>query len=148
MKVRNGFLFALAVLMTFPLAYFVTDRIDFVRSSKKTPGTVQDVRAHNDRCGGRKRRYDCTKFTATLRYNVDEGTYQIDVSAGSVRGHDRPISAADHRFHEQVQVAYDSRQPSRAYRDTLWDIWGAPLITFFVQICMLFGGFTEKRRDT
>lgn len=57
------------------------------------------------------------------------------------------ISQAKHLVGQQVPVAYDPDRPGRAYRDSFWDIWGAPLMTFFVQLFAFFGGFSEKRRD-
>ena len=133
-----------AALLTLPLLYFLIDRIDFVWSSKTVMSTVENVRGENDTCGG-KRKYRCTRYYAMLQYDVDDATYRIEVGAGRERGYDQPLELANHRVGQAVQVAYDPSKPARAYRDTFWDIWGAPLITFFLQICAFFGNKKEER---
>lgn len=136
----------IAVGLLLPLVYFLYDRIDFVWSSKTVMSTVEDVRAHNDVCGG-KRKYACTKYDAKLVYLVNDVDYRIEVEAGRERGRNQPLSMADHRVGEAVQVAYDPRKPTRAYRNTWWDIWGAPFIVFLMQIAAFFGNQREHDRE-
>lgn len=138
--------FWIAIALCLPLAYFLVDRIDFVWSSKTVMGNVEDVRAYNDVCGG-KRKYSCTKYQARLAYRVDDVNYRLDVEAGRERGRDQPLNLADHRVGQAVQVAYDPSKPSRAYRDTWWDIWGMPFMVFLGQICTFFASFKERRQD-
>lgn len=146
MRVKQPFFFWVGVLITLPLVYFLADRIHFVHSARAVMSTVENVRGENSRCGGKRRR-NCTKFYAQLSYRVDEMRYRLEVSAGSTSGHNQSISNAKHYRNQLVPVAYDPRRPQRAYRDAFWDIWGAPLGTFFVQLFAFAGGFSEKRRD-
>lgn len=138
--------FWIAIALCIPLAYFLIDRIEFVWSSKTVMGSVEDVRARNDLCGG-KTKYSCTKYKALLTYGVEGVTYRIDVEAGRKRGQDQPLDFADHRVGDAVRVAYDPREPERAYRDTWWDIWGMPFMVFLMQIGAFFGSFKERRNE-
>lgn len=144
MRVKQPVYFWVAVLATLPLAYFLIDRVHFVWSSRTVMSSVEKVTASNGRCGG-KRRYNCTKFQAELKYRVGDRNYWLSVSAGSERGHNQPLHYARHQRNQRVQIAYDPRNPARAYRNTLFDIWGAPIITFFVQICSFIGSLTEPK---
>lgn len=146
MKLRKPFYFWFAILLLLPLGYFLIDRIDFVWSSKTVMANVEDVRAHNDVCGG-KRKYSCTKFDATLEYRVDGAAHRLEVKAGRKRGRDHPVSFADHQVGDSVQVAYDPRKPDRAYRNTWWDIWGMPFMVFLIQIGSFFGSLRERPQN-
>src|SRR5687768_6978418 len=66
MKVKNGFFFGLSLLLLLPLGYFIYDRIEFVRTARKTSAIVEQVTGRNDSCGRKRARYACTKFQATL----------------------------------------------------------------------------------
>lgn len=145
MKVKNGFFFGLSLLLLLPLGYFIYDRIEFVRTARKTSAIVEQVTGRNDSCGRKRARYACTKFQATLRYEVRGNQYRITAPAGSTRGLDQPASRASYRIGGAEVVAYDPRKPSRGYRDMLWDIWGAPLVTFFVQFGTFVASFSDRR---
>jgi hypothetical protein len=148
MKVKQPLWFWIGVLITLPLAYFVFNCVEFLWSSQKVLSTVENVWGENASCsqGRRRARKPCTKFHARLDYVVNGMTYDIYVSAGQSDGHDQPISQARHSLRERVPVVYDPRTPRRACRDTFWDIWGAALMTFFVQLFAFVGGFSEKKR--
>lgn len=148
MRIWDGFLFTVGVSMTLPVWYFVSDRIDFVRSARSAMGTVDDVRAWHSSCGTKESPDDCTNFEATLRYSVDEEDYRIEVSAGREYRRYSPISDAEHQIDDQVPVVYDPRQPSRAYRDTFWDVWRYPIWALIVQVCALYGGFTAEEQES
>ena len=147
MKIRNGFFFGLSLLLILPLGYFLYDRMEFVRTARETSGTVEQVTSENTSCGRKRTRHACTKYRATLRYDVQGTQYRITVPAGRSRGHNQPISHAQYAVGGRDVVVYDPRRPGRAYRDRVWDIWGAPLITFFVQIGSFLAGFTERQKE-
>jgi hypothetical protein len=147
MKIRSSLLFGIGVLMVVPLGYFVYDRIEFVRTARQTAGVVEEVTRQNSSCGRKRTRHACTKYEATLRYEVQGAQYRIFVAAGSSRGHDRPISHAYYAIGARDVVAYDPRRPGRAYRDRFWDIWGAPLITFLFQIGTFVASFHEREKN-
>jgi Protein of unknown function (DUF3592) len=146
MKVKNQFVFVCALLITVPLVYFLVDRTTFVVSARKVTATVESIAGSNDRCGRRRSKHNCTKFNATLHYIVDSANYYLRVSAGSARGHDQPISRSDYAAGQSETVAYDPDKPQRAFRDTTWDIWGAPIATFLCQIAAFVASFAEKKR--
>jgi len=146
MKVQSRFLFGFSLLLFLPLAYFLYDRVEFVRTAAHTSGVVERVTGTNDRCGRKRSRHNCTRFRALVRYDVQARPYFIDVSAGTARGPNQPISRSMYSIGSRERVAYDPRRPSRAYRDKVWDIWGAPLITFFIQIGTFVASFSEQRK--
>ncbi len=146
MKDKNPFYFWLAVLLFIPLGYFVIDRTDFILTSQQTWGTVERITSKNDRCGRKRTRYKCTKYHATLPYEVDGRQYRISVTAGTARGHNQLKDLADHRMGERARVMYDPRAPTRAYRDAMWDIWGAPIATFLMQIAAFVASIRDRRR--
>lgn len=144
---KKFLLLAVAVGLTLPLLYFLIDRIQFVSVAQTTPGTVEQVTAKNSTCKRRRySRYACTLFRATIGYDVEGRHYRLQVAAGRARNHNQPISRAKYRKGERERVAFDPDRPSRAYRDTFWDIWGTPLMTFFVQLAALIAGRAEQRR--
>lgn len=147
MKIQSRLLFGISLLLVLPLGYFVFDRIEFVRTAQHTSGIIEHVTGTNDRCGRKRSRHDCTMFRATLRYDVQGSQYRINVSAGNARGHDQPVSRSNYTIGAQEFVAYDPRRPSRAYRDKLWDVWGAPLVALFIQIGTFVASFAEQRRE-
>jgi formylglycine-generating enzyme required for sulfatase activity len=144
MKIKNWFYLCIALVLCPLLAGVVIDRAHFAVVSSATAGVVVVVTARNDRCGGRRSRYACTKFSATLRYEARGSSYFIDVSAGRVRGHDQPVSLSDYRVGQHEKVSYNPRKPSEAYRNTFWDIWGEPVGIFFLQICAFLGAIGNK----
>jgi hypothetical protein len=83
-----------------------------------------------------------------VHYEVKARPYFIAVPAGKTRGRDQPISRALYSVGSRERVAYDPRQPTRAYRDKLWDIWGTPLVIFFIQIGTFVASFSEQRKRT
>lgn len=147
MKIKNSAYLGVSLLLILPLGYFLHDRLEFVRAAQQTEGTVEQVTSENSSCGRKRSRHACTKYEATLRYQVQGSQYRISVSAGRSRGHNQPISHANYAVGGREIVAYDPRRPGRAYRDKLWDIWGAPLITFLVQIGAFVASFTERQKN-
>lgn len=139
--------FIISLALCLPLGYFLIDRISFVQVAQRTSGVVEDVWGHNGSCGRKRSRHDCTRYDARLRYQTSAGQYRIVVSAGSARGHNQPVSRARYAVGAREIVAYDPRNPARAYRNKLWDIWGTPLVTFFVQICTFLASFSERKKE-
>jgi hypothetical protein len=146
MKINSSFYLGFGVLLIVPLGYFLYDRTEFVSTARQTSGVVEQVTRQNTSCGRKRSRHACTKYEATLRYEVQGAQYRISVPAGSSRGHNQPISHASYAIGAREVVAYDPRRPHRAYRNKLWDIWGAPLMTFFVQIGAFIAGFNDREK--
>ncbi len=145
--IKQPFFLFIAVALLVVVAWFVMDRIIFLRTAEKTVGKVTHISFVDNRCGGRKRRHRCTRFTAHVQYVPLAGRlYNMNVSAGDVRGHGQPISRASLQVGSRVVVVYDPKNPAKAYEDSLFGVWGAPLMAFFAQIASLITSLTEPRR--
>jgi hypothetical protein len=127
--IRRPFLLVVAAVLLLASAGLFVERALFALRAQKTAGNVIAVDAANDRCGSRRRsRHPCTKFTATVQFSTTKGEVRTHaVSAGSRRGYDQPPSSATLHEGDPVRVLYDPRSPSRAYRDSTGELWGAPL---------------------
>lgn len=126
---------------------FAIDRALFLVTAERTSGSVERITSSNGRCGSKKNKYDCTRFQAIVGFTTKDGRAgEITVSAGSSRGYDQPSSAADLSVRQAVPVVYSPRNPAKAYQNSLWGVWGAPLMAFIGQLATLFGSFSEGRR--
>ncbi|HTV78178.1 MAG TPA: DUF3592 domain-containing protein [Steroidobacteraceae bacterium] len=118
----------------------------FLVRAVHTSGNVVDLSSINGRCScGRRCHYDCTKFRAQVSFNTAQAPAALWVSAGSAHGYDCPVTQARYVVGDPVPVAYNPRRPTEAYRDSLGDIWGAPLTTLLFQIFTLIGSFSQRR---
>ena len=143
--VKNKLLFAVSMVLVVVVLGFVVERVTFLMRAEHAVGEVTELSSSNGRCGG-KHKYNCTTFRANVRYSVNGEDRDLDVSAGSSRGHNRPLSDANYVRGSKVPVLYNPRNRNQAYRDTFFDVWGAPLMAFVAQISMFFGSFSERRR--
>lgn len=145
--IKQPWLLAVSGLCLVMGTYFVVDRLVFLATAERVMGTVTELTSRNDTCGSERNRYRCTKFRAEVAFEAKTGgSFTIDISAGQERGHDEPLSRALYEEGSQVEVVYSPRNPSKAYQNTLFGVWGAPIIAFGVQISTLLGSFSEGRR--
>lgn len=134
------------ILLVIVLGYSV-ERVLFLQSAQKTMGKVISLSAYNSRCGGRRNRHSCTKYDATVEFFTTDGVkWLLPISAGSHRGHNMPVSYADHKVNQPIPVIYSPTNPKKAYEDTLFGVWGGPLMLLFAQIGTFFSSFFEGRR--
>lgn len=107
-----------------------------VLSITGTEGTCVDYRRPRYRAGEKRIRFDsCTKFVATVGYtSPNNARSTFIVEAGQRRGIEQPIKYASLIVGERVQAIYDSRDPARVYKDTLWGVWDVPIMIFIVFI--------------
>lgn len=125
---------------------FVVDRCIFLHTAEHTIGRVLALNSYDSRCGRRRSRYNCTKFDATVEFSTKAAArYTLEVSAGSARGYHQPLSSASLRVNEGVPVVYDPNKPTRAYEDSLWGVWGTPIMLAVFQITSLFVSMTEQK---
>ena len=145
--IKQPWLLAVSGVCLLVALWLVADRTMFLWSAEKTIGTVTELSGRNERCGRRKSRYSCTKFSAQVQYATRSGsTHTLDISAGSARGHNQPATRARVRKDGPVPVVYAPDQPDRAYEDTLFGVWGAPLMAGFAQIATFLGSLAEGRK--
>lgn len=138
----------LSIVLLLVVGYFVVDRINFLSSAERTTGKVISLSSHNDRCGGRRSRYACTKYDATVRFSAGGQGYSYSIGAGSARGYDKPTNLADRKVGQSVATVYNPKNPKEVYEDTFMGVWGLPFMIFIGQIISFFVSFTEPRRRT
>ena len=149
--IKQPWLAALSGIFLIVAIGFAINRVMFILNSKKTTGTVVSVTGSNHTCSSGSKRnrhtYPCTQYSATIEF-IPEGLAKHDfsVGAGSSRGYDRPIQNASLRTGENLPVIYNSKDPNEVYRDTLFDVWGAPIMALVAQIGSLFASLSEPRR--
>lgn len=144
--IKQKWLFALSMLALVAGALLGLRQADFLLGAEKATGKVSSISKRNDECGRRRDRYDCTRFTAKVRFASQSGqTGNISVAAGTARGHNAPVSKAQRREGDPVRVIFDPGYLARAYENTTWDVWGAPLFALIVHVAMLIGSMTEQR---
>ena len=124
---------------------YASHRALFLSRAEETVGEVVKLSASNDRCGGRRNRYDCTKFEAEVEFFINDNSYLLDVSAGQSRGHDQPLVFANYSRGSQVPIVYDPRHPETAFRNEFGDLWGGPIVTFVFQIVAFIAGYRKQR---
>ena len=145
--IKQPWLLAVSALCLLVAIGLATERLMFLAGSAETVGKVIRLEHRNERCGSQKRRYACTKFTAEVQYKPQAGgTFEIEISAGSSRGSDAPLTSANLRVDDPVPVVYSPGNPSKAYQNTFFGVWGAPLVAAGAQIATLFGSMAEGRR--
>lgn len=145
--IRQPWLFAVSMVCLLIAIGFTVERTIFLLGAERTQGTVVAIDGRNATCGKKKHRYSCTQFTATVHYTIPSGAVlAIDIGAGSSRGSDQPATNASRRTGDPVRVVYSPKNPSKAYQDSFFGVWGAPVIAAVFQIATLFGSMAEGRR--
>ena len=133
-----------AVLVVVGLGW-VANRMLFLASAERTVGHVTEVSGRNSRCGGRRSKYNCTRFDANVEYVVGGSPLTLEIGAGSTRGHGKPTSTADYHEGQSITVVHGpGGRP--AYQDTFFAVWGGPLLTFVFGLASAFGGLREEKR--
>lgn len=128
----------------------------FVSKATHADGTVEQVAGRNDRCarsnGSGKhhvtRRYDCTRFSATVRFAYGGSDHRVVLDAGKRKGHD--ASPAEARMHagEHVPITFDAGHPEDAFRggSGSMHVWGPALLALLVGGVLVFVSFVRVVR--
>jgi voltage-gated sodium channel len=117
----------------------------FLARAEHVISEVTRVTAHNERCAGKRSRYDCTAYAALLRYTVNDKSYFLTVHAGTERGHNRPLTLARHQVGQRVEVVFDPRRPATADRNTFSDVFGGAILFFLIHLTLLVTSFSEPK---
>jgi hypothetical protein len=153
MSIKPIFLLIGAASLVLAVALGVSS-MRFLADSARAEATVTDVAARNDRCGrsGKKgrRRYDCTVFTATVRFAHAGTEHTARLGAGKTRGHDQSSSMANLRVGQTLPVQYRKSAPNneiyRADRSTTLAVWGKSLLALIFGVVFVFIGIVSGRR--
>jgi hypothetical protein len=140
-------LFAIISFICFlVVGYFIVDRCLFLYSAERANGRVIKVVGHNSWCGYRRSRHPCTEFDAVVEFSTQVSSYHtLEVSAGSARDYYQPLSRASLRVGSVVSVVYDPSNPKRAYNDSLWGVWGMPIMIAMFQLSSLLASMSEPK---
>ena len=146
--IKQRWLAGLSGILAIVLAGYILERLWFLQRAQRTTGWVIDVSSYDSTCGSRRHRYSCTKYTAKIQFNAGSlGLTVFSVSAGSTRGYGMPVTRASMQPRQTVPVVYDPKNPSKAYQNTFWGVWGGPVGVFFFQIMTFIGSlFNPKNR--
>jgi hypothetical protein len=144
--IKQLWLFAIAVIAAVVGTGLSFERAWFVLTADRVDGTIVAIDAADSRCGG-KHSYDCTKFTAKVRFEPKgKGSSYTSVSAGNVGGHGQSASMATRKVGARVPVLYDDGDPSEACENTVMAVWGWPLGAFGISGLLAVSSLFEPRR--
>jgi hypothetical protein len=148
--IKQPILFALSGVALAVAVGLLAWRGLFYFTAVEAVGTVAEITASNGNCGSSKHRYACTHFTAQIAFPAQGTTFRTSTAAGERRGHGQPVSGADYRVGQTLPVVYSPLSPENACHDSVWDVWGMPILAFFTQLVMMFGSLFEgkKRRSS
>jgi hypothetical protein len=135
---------SLALLVV--IAGFIVERCIFLYNAERAIGRVIAVDSHNGTCGHRRSRYACTEFDATVEFSTRMAArYTLEISAGTARGYDQPLSRASRRVSDGVWVVYNPNKPTKAYEDSVWGVWGMPIVLALFQLTSLLVSISEPK---
>jgi hypothetical protein len=127
----------------------------FLSKAERAEGVVERVEARDDRCSrsrsgnkpGRKR-YDCTRYSATVRFVHENREYVVDIAVGKRKGHGQPLANADVRQGQRVPMTFRGDRPQEAFHGggASLRLWGGPLLAFVFSAVLLFVSFARQRR--
>lgn len=123
----------------------------FVAKSERTEGVVERIDARDDRCNrsGKqgKRKYDCTRYTAAIRFAHAGRDYTVEVGAGKHKGHGQPLANADLRPGQRVPMLVPRDAPQEALHGTgaSLRVWGGALLAFLFAAVLAFVSFVRNR---
>ncbi len=151
--IKQPKLLLIAGILLLVASGFAVKRLNFLRTAKRTHGSVESVTASNGSCsdgsGKSRRNYSCTTFTAQVRFATKTGELgMLELDAGSRAGHNEPTSGASRQVGASVPVVYNPKNLHEAYENTTFGVWGAPLASGGGSLATLMGSFTERRRRT
>lgn len=147
MRAIGGAVLALALVLGIRAAIFVS-------KATHADGTVEQVTARNDRCsrssGGKHHtttRYDCTRFSATVRFAYAGSDHRVILDAGKHKGHDASPAEASLHADEHVPMTFDPGHPDDAFRggNASMHVWGLPLLALLFGGVMLFVSFVRTK---
>ena len=145
MKVKNQWMFLVAMLMLCLTAYFLIDRMVFLYYAERTLAVVRQIEGVNESCGGR-RSYSCTQFYATVDFTTLQGeTSSTRQNIDDKRGHNRSTQTAKYQPLDQVPILYRPGHLAKVYLNTFSSLWGYPFMVFLLHVILLITSFSEPR---
>lgn len=128
------------------------DAARFAMGAAHAEGRVERVEARDTRCSSSgagkhhvSRRYDCTRFTAMVRFDHAGRMQVVSIPAGKRKGHGRPMADAELQAGERVPMTFAADRPQDAFRggNGSMHLWGLPLLALLVGAVLLFASFAR-----
>lgn len=127
----------------------------FAMHAAHAEGRVERVEARDARCTASgtgkhhvSRRYDCTRFSAIVRFEHAGRTHVVPIDAGKRKGHGRPTTDADVRAGDRVPMTFAADRPQEAFRggSASLRVWGPSLLALLVGAVLLFVSFARRAK--
>jgi len=140
-------MFGLSGIAALVGVYFLAERMEFIEHSATAVGMVRTVEGHDANCG--KGNNKCTRFNALVDFDADGLHRELWIPAGKAKGYGQPVTQAELKATDAVEIIYRRDDPSEAYRDDFKTLWRDALFAFGVGA--LFGlvgllGFVQRDR--
>jgi hypothetical protein len=142
---KHSLFFKLSMGILVIVGVMAIERTVFLLRAERTIGDVTHVTAHNSRCSSRYSRYDCTLYSALVRYVVDDVPYFLQLFAGEERDRNRPTTLARYQVGQQVSLIFDPRRPATAIRNTFSDLYAGPGSAFVMLMVFLAASFRQPQ---
>ncbi len=121
-------------------------RMWFLSSAERTSGVVEDLEGYNSRCGGKNSKYDCTKFSAAVKFTSKTGSAgHLTVDAGSTRGNDQSTTHASRPVGSNVAIVYDPNDVTEAFEDSFMALWMWPAGSLGASVLFLVSALRRRR---
>ncbi|MFZ5636387.1 MAG: DUF3592 domain-containing protein [Pseudomonadota bacterium] len=130
-----------------------TRTLRFLSNAVRVEGTVARVEARDDRCSRSRsgkhsgtQRYDCTRYSAFVRFVHAGRAYTTEVAAGKRKGHAQPATHADLQPNQRLPMLFAPDRPQEAIRgDERLRPWGGALLAFLFGAVLLLVSMVRKR---
>lgn len=125
----------------------------FAMHAVHAEGRVERVEARDTRCTAsgtgkhqHRRRYDCTRFAAIVRFEHAGRAHVVSIDAGKRKGHAQPTTDADMQAGDRVPMTFAADRPDAAFRGGSGSmrLWGPSLLALLVGGVLLFVSFARK----
>lgn len=112
MNLKRTFLYLGAIVFSIGGAMLAKE-IYFTFQTESVMGNVVEVKSKNLPCKIDQTEQPCTAFSAKVEYQISGGDYFYTVvSDKEVAGNDQPISQSDMYIGREVEIFYNSSNPS------------------------------------
>ncbi len=139
---RRGY-FVVSMLLLPVVWGLIIDRAIFHLRADRALGRVTNVTSHTSTSS---RHGTKTYFKANVEFTHNKAAFSITTPAGNAKGSDQPLDRSELKIGDSVPLIYDSRNPSKGFKDNLAEVWIMPVFAFMAQLALLVASLLEPRR--